>query len=123
MGLTEERLQEPLNELNDSRGVLGSAIVRRDGLMIAAVLPEDIDAKSLAAMTASTVGAGETAADSLNTGAVRKVIVEGEDGKLISTGVTDRTILTVLTAADIKMGLVLMEMNAATTTIEQILQQ
>lgn len=123
MGLTEEQLQAPLNELNETRGVLGSAVVRRDGLMIATALPEDINTKSLAAMTASTVGAGETAADSLNTGAVRKVIVEAETGKLISTGVTDRTILTVLTAADIKMGLVLMEMKAATTAIEQILQQ
>ncbi len=121
MPTKEEKLKEPLEAVKDIEGVKGAAVVRRDGLLIVSNLPQDIDADQLAAMTASTLGSGETASDTLDIGAVEQVTVESENGKLISTGAGENGILTVLTDADINMGLVLVEMQEATDKIRRIL--
>lgn len=117
----EEKLKQPLAGLKDIAGVKGAAVVRRDGLLIVSNLPAEIDSDQLAAMTASTVGSGETASETLKIGEVQQVTVEAEDGKLISTGAGKNGILTVLTKSDINLGLVLTEMQGATDKIKRIL--
>lgn len=121
MPTKEEKLKEPLEGLKEIEGVKGAAVVRRDGLLIVSNLPADIDADQLAAMTASTLGSGETASETLKIGSVNQVTVESENGKLISTGAGENGILTVLTKDDINMGLVLVEMNDAAKKIKRIL--
>jgi predicted regulator of Ras-like GTPase activity (Roadblock/LC7/MglB family) len=55
----EEKLQEPLQDLDDVQDIKGAAVVRRDGLLIASNLGEKIDDDQVGAMTASTLGSGE----------------------------------------------------------------
>lgn len=121
MASKEEKLKDPLDDLKDIQGVTGAAVVRRDGLLIVSNLPQDIDADQLAAMTASTVGSGETASQTLSIGEVQKVTVESEDGKLISTGAGDEGILTILAEPDVNMGLVLVEMKKSVKKIKRVL--
>lgn len=121
MASKEEELRGPLDDLKDIPGVTGAAVVRRDGLLIVSNLPQETDGDQLAAMTASTVGSGETASGTLSIGQVEQVTVESADGKLISTGAGDEGILTILTESDVNMGLVLVEMNKATDKIKQVL--
>jgi predicted regulator of Ras-like GTPase activity (Roadblock/LC7/MglB family) len=121
MANKEEKLKEPLDDLQDIQGVKGAAVVRRDGLLIVSNLPQDIDADQLAAMTASTVGSGETASETLQIGSVQQVTVEAENGKLISTGAGEEGILTILTDSDVNMGLVLVEMKKAVKKIKRVL--
>jgi len=121
MASKEEKLKDPLSELDDIKGVRGAAVVRRDGLLIVSNLPQDIDADQLAAMTASTVGSGETASQTLQIGTVEQVTVESEQGKLISTGAGEEGILTILTDSDVNMGLVLVEMKKAAGKIKRVL--
>lgn len=121
MASKEDKLKDPLSELDDIQGVRGAAVVRRDGLLIVSNLPSDIDADQLAAMTASTVGSGETASETLSIGAVEQVTVESEEGKLISTGAGSEGILTILTDSDVNMGLVLVEMKKAAKKIKRVL--
>ena len=117
----EEKLKDPLNDIKDIQNVKGAAVVRRDGLLIVSNLPKDIEADQLAAMTASTVGSGETASETLSIGDVKQVTVESEHGKLISTGAGQEGILTVLTDADVNMGLVLVEMKKAVKKVKRTL--
>jgi len=121
MASKEEKLRDPLADLDDIQGVSGGAVVRRDGLLIVSNLPQDIDADQLAAMTASTVGSGETASQTLEIGSVEQVTVEAENGKLISTGAGTEAILTLLTNPDVNMGLVLVEMKKAVKKIKRVL--
>ncbi len=121
MSTKEEKLKKPLDDLQDIQGVRGAAIVRRDGLLIVSNLPNEVDSDQLAAMTASTLGSGETASETLNIGDVNQVTIESEEGKLISTGAGEEGILTVLTDADINMGLVLVEMGKAADSIKRVL--
>ncbi|MFB6204531.1 MAG: roadblock/LC7 domain-containing protein [Candidatus Nanohaloarchaea archaeon] len=114
-------MQEPLNDLGDVNGIKGAAVVRRDGLLISSNLGEDIDDDQVGAMTASTVGSGETASDALNMGGVNQVTIESEDGKLVSTGAGEEGILTILTEADVNMGLVKVEMEKAVKKVKRVL--
>lgn len=121
MASKEEKLNEPLDELDDVQGIKGAAVVRRDGLLIASNLGQDINDDQVGAMTASTVGSGETASESLEMGNVNAVTIEAADGKLVSTGAGEEGILTILTDSDVNMGLVKVEMEKATKKIKRIL--
>jgi len=121
MSSKEEKLNEPLDNLDDVQGIKGAAVVRRDGLLIASNLGQDIDDDQVGAMTASTVGSGETASEALNMGSVDEVTIESEQGKLISTGAGDEGILTILTDEDVNMGLVKVEMSDAVEKVRKVL--
>ncbi|MFB6202931.1 MAG: roadblock/LC7 domain-containing protein [Candidatus Nanohaloarchaea archaeon] len=110
-----------MDDLNDVQGIKGAAVVRRDGLLIASNLGQDIDDDQVGAMTASTVGSGETASEALKMGEVNQVTIESENGKLVSTGAGEEGILTILTDSDVNMGLVKVEMKNATEKIKRVL--
>ncbi|MDY6788884.1 MAG: roadblock/LC7 domain-containing protein [Candidatus Nanohaloarchaea archaeon] len=118
---TEEELNEHLKDIRNIDRVKGSALVRRDGLMILSQLPDGIDSDQLAAMTASTVGSGETASNTLAIGNVEQVIVESKQGKLISTGVGEDAILAVITSEDIQMKDLLSRMSQKVDEVVEIL--
>ena len=121
MSSKEEKLNEPLDDLDDVQGIRGAAVVRRDGLLIASNLGQDIDDDQVGAMTASTVGSGETASDALSMGDVEEVTIESEEGKLIATGAGEEGILAILTESDVNMGLVKVEMEDAVSKVKKVL--
>ena len=82
MSSTREALKSLLMEFNRSAGVMASALVTRDGILISSALPEGIDAEAFAAMTATMMGAAETAFSELKAGAAERVIVEGSRVKI-----------------------------------------
>ncbi|MFA6036280.1 MAG: roadblock/LC7 domain-containing protein, partial [Candidatus Micrarchaeia archaeon] len=57
---TKNKLEDLLGELGQAGDVEASAIVRRDGLMIASNLPSKVDSRTIAAMAAALVGTAET---------------------------------------------------------------
>ena len=121
MGAKEEDLKKILEDFESSGEVTGAAIVRRDGLMIISSLPEAINSKAVAAMTAAIVGTGETASKELGMGELNQVVVESGAGKLISVGAGPETILTALVRAKANMGLILMNMERSAKKIGRII--
>jgi predicted regulator of Ras-like GTPase activity (Roadblock/LC7/MglB family) len=121
MGTKEEELKKVLEEFESSGDVTGSAVVRRDGLMIISSLPGAVNSKAVAAMTAAIVGTGETASNELSMGQLNQVVVEAGSGKLISIGAGSDAILTVLVKAKANMGLILMNMERSAKMISRII--
>lgn len=117
----EQKLNEVLDDLHEVQSVRGAAVVRRDGLLIASNFSQSFNENQVGAMTASTVGSGETASDALNMGEVNEVTIESHDGKLISTGAGDEGVLAVMTDADVNMGLIKVEMGNATEKIKRVI--
>jgi len=109
---------EGLRRLAD---VLAVAVARRDGFIIAHVLPKGSDPKKVAAMCAALVGTSELAARELNQGKFLQSIVESEEGKVISTGAGDRALLVTIVRPDANMGLVLLSIERAARVVEVIL--
>jgi predicted regulator of Ras-like GTPase activity (Roadblock/LC7/MglB family) len=117
----EEKLKRILNDFETLRDVIGSAVVRRDGLMILSALPESVNSKAVAAMAAAIVGTGETASRELSIGNLNQVLVESGNGKLISLGAGDEAIFTALVKPKANMGLILMNMEKYSKNITQII--
>lgn len=119
MGLAEKQaeLEAVLSHLSEFPDIQGSAIVRKDGLMIASSLPAKFDSRTIAAMTAAIVGTAETSAAELHLGKFPQVIVEAEKGKIIAAGAGTSALLVCLVRATGNLGLVLLEMGRAAERI------
>ncbi|RLI05747.1 hypothetical protein DRO26_01320 [Candidatus Bathyarchaeota archaeon] len=117
----KEMLSEVLVELNRSAGVYASAIVSRDGLLIASRMPEDVDAETFSAMTATMTGAAETAFSELKRGVAERIIVEGNHAKIISMGAGSKALLVAMSDHKATLGLILHEMNKAAEKVRKIL--
>ena len=110
-----------LREICVLGGVEGSAVVTRDGLLVASELG-DVDAETFAAMSATMFGAAETAFSELGKGLVERVIVESARSKLILMGAGSSAVLVVMVDSKVNIGLVLVEMKKATAKIEKELK-
>jgi hypothetical protein len=114
----KDRLLKILKGLSSVGDVDGSAIVTRDGLLIASDLPRDVDSETFAAMSATMIGAAETAVGELKKGTVERVIAEGKEIKLITKGAGSSAVLVTMVKADANLGLVLVEMGKASESIK-----
>ncbi|HDM26989.1 MAG TPA: hypothetical protein ENG27_01580 [Candidatus Bathyarchaeota archaeon] len=117
----KEMLRELLLELNRGGLAYASAIVSRDGLLMASAMPEDVDAETFAAMTATMVGAAETAFSELKRGAAERVIVEGPRAKIVAVGAGKEALLVVMAEPDAMLGLLLHQMGKTVEKIKKLI--
>jgi hypothetical protein len=117
-----EMLDKVLIDLKKVGGVEASVVASRDGLLIASNIQSyGTRAETFAAMSATMLGAAETATTELGKGVPDRVIVETEHGKLIATGAGSKALLIVLTDPDAGLGLILVELEKAAEKIKNIL--
>src|SRR5439155_303830 len=122
LGDATKILQGILTELRRMPAVLGATIARRDGILIAHALPETMDPKMVAAMTAAIVGTSEMATIQLAQGRFVRAIIESDEGKLLSLGAGDEALLVALVYDDANLGLVLLALERAAKQVESILR-
>ena len=118
---TIEMMESILKEINETGGIEASAIASRDGLLICSTLRDRKHAEVLVAMSATMMGAAETAAIELGKGIPEVTIVEAKNGKIIVTGAGPKALLLVMTRPDAGLGLVLIEMKKASEKIKEIM--
>ena len=117
----KEEIKRTIDKL--SKVVKASAVVSRDGLIIVADLPEDVNEETVAAMSATLVGTAEQVCSELKSGIFQRAIVEGKEGKIISIGAGPFAILVCIASPESKLGLVLMEMSRAAEEIKKIIKE
>ena len=79
-------LQKTLRQLKIESGSIASAIISRDGLLIAADLPEGTTAETFTIMCATLMGAASTAHSELKIGQPRFIKVSSEKHDMILVG-------------------------------------
>lgn len=114
-------IEAAMADLRRLPDVIAIAVARRDGLVIAHDLPNGVDPKKTAAMTAAIVGTSEMAARELGQGRFLQSIVDGEEGKMLSTGAGEEALLVTLVRPEANMGLVLIGVERAARRIGIIL--
>jgi len=72
-------------------------------------------------MSATMLGAAETATTELGKGIPDRVIVESDNGKLIAMGAGPKALLVVLTEPNAGLGLILVELEKAAEKIKKII--
>jgi predicted regulator of Ras-like GTPase activity (Roadblock/LC7/MglB family) len=117
---TKNLIETILRELKAVGGVESSAVVTRDGLLVASDTSSDVDAETFAAMSASMAGAAETAIVEVKGGSAIRVIVEAENSKLISTGAGPKVLLVAMANREVPLGLILLKMGEAARKISSL---
>lgn len=121
MKTKEDVLSEELKKFKKTSGVTGSAILRRDGIMVISDFPFAANTKGIAAMTAAIVGTSETASNELKMGEMQEVSIETSKGKLISIGAGPEFIIVALAKKSAKTGAVTREMKKISDKIIQLI--
>jgi predicted regulator of Ras-like GTPase activity (Roadblock/LC7/MglB family) len=119
--MTINMLDKILSDLKNMGGVTASAVASRDGLLIVSNMTTESHADTFAAMSATMLGAAETATTELGKGIPDRVIVESDHGKLVAMGAGPKALLVVLTEPDSGLGLILVELENATEKIKKIM--
>ena len=119
----KDQLIQILQGLRKMGDVVGSSVISTEGLMIASDLGENIQGDTFAAMSAAMQGAAETAVHELKQGSLKQIIVDADEGKIITISSGKKAILVILTKSDINLGLALLELGRASGKISSVLDE
>ncbi len=115
------QVNEILNNLKTSApDVIGAAVVRVDGLLVASSLPRKIDEDLVGGMTASMFGVGERIASELMLSEMEQVYVRSPEGFVIVNAIDPERSLVMLVSHNAKLGLVFLEMKRAAEKLARI---
>lgn len=118
-----ERLNVAMKKVVAVSGVVGVAIVARNGLLIASELPRDIDERRLGAMTATMMGAVETTGVTLNKGSVKRVTAEVEHAIIVAMGAGPKALIVCTADNSVNLGMLMLEMEEQAQIVRNILEQ
>jgi hypothetical protein len=121
MTTIKEMMEKILNDLKNVGDIEASAIVSRDGLLMASNISSNVRAETFAAMSATMLGAAETATSELKKGVPERVIIESKEGKVIAAGAGPKALLIAMMRPEAGLGLALVEMGKAAEKVKQIL--
>lgn len=119
------KVEEVVNLLKDFEGkvndITGSAVIRKNGLIIASALPSETNERMIAAMSAALLGTSKRVAEALFEGEFSSLNLEMNEGNmfLISAG---RVILVTITKKEPNVGLVTLEMEETSRKIARIFE-
>ncbi|MCK4370194.1 MAG: roadblock/LC7 domain-containing protein [Candidatus Lokiarchaeota archaeon] len=101
--------------------IQGSAIVSVQGLPICSVLARDVNDGIVSAMSAAILSVSERAVEELARGDLKRILIEGVDGKIILSKAGENAILCTLTKNDASLGMVFLNIENVSRKIAELL--
>lgn len=92
----EQQLKAYLDKLAAEPGIVGAALVSRDGISVLDAFKQPIHPETFSAMSATLMGAAEVALADLTGKRLRRVLANTDDVTLIAVGVSTELILVAL---------------------------
>ncbi|MCP4432646.1 MAG: hypothetical protein GY806_16865 [Gammaproteobacteria bacterium] len=120
--MREDMLSSVLSELNGtSADIEASAVISTDGLMIAAMLPQNMDEDRVGAMSAAMLSLGDRTAGELGRGDLEQVLIKGDNGFVLMTHAGEDAVVTVMAKPRAKLGLIFLDVKRAADNITKLL--
>ncbi len=120
--MREEMISSILSDLNGtSADIEASAVISTDGLMIAALLPGDMDEDRVGAMSAAMLSLGDRTAQELARGNLEQVMIKGNQGYVLMTHSGEDAVLSVLAKPNARLGLIFLDVKRAAENITKLL--
>lgn len=113
-------LKPALRALRQSCGSIASAIISRDGLVIAADLPDGVSMDTFSIMCATLIGAASTANSELRVGTPQSVLVESEDARMLVVGAGRKALIVTVLPLRADPGVARKELLKLADTIKMI---
>jgi predicted regulator of Ras-like GTPase activity (Roadblock/LC7/MglB family) len=105
-------IENVLDSLKAIKGVHGSALIERFGLIKGQALPGWIDAEAVAAMVTLILKASQRATKELEQGEFNQAIIESKNGKILFTEIQGN-VLAIITTVEAKLGIINLKLEAA----------
>jgi predicted regulator of Ras-like GTPase activity (Roadblock/LC7/MglB family) len=112
-------MERTLSELNKTPGVIGSFVVAADGIIVASDFATELNEEMIGALTSSIINATEKATKKMEQGELVSFIVETDRNKLFFNS-TRSGFLVCVAGPEANLGLVRIEMRAASTRLNDI---
>ncbi len=120
--MRQDILTSILSELNGSSAdIEASAVISTDGLMIASLLPANMDEDRVGAMSAAMLSLGTRIAKELSRGELEQVLVKGENGYVLMMSAGQDAVLSVLAKSNARLGLVFLDVKRAAAAVKPLL--
>ena len=116
-----DNITRELDKLILVNGIIGTAIVNRNGLTVVSRLPRNIDSRKFGAMAATMFEAMETAATTLKDRVVN-ITVEFDEYQLVVYVLNSEIIFVSLLELNIDLGIVLIEIEECAKLIQKLLE-
>lgn len=116
----DTELKPALRDLRQSCGAIASAVISRDGLMIAADVPEGVSMETFAIMCATLLGAASTAHSELHIGTPQHVVVESEDARMLVAGAGRKALIVTVVGGKGNLSLARQKVDELAETIKKI---
>ncbi len=118
----KERLQETLRGITEqSSDIQGVAVISMDGLIIAAVLPQEMEQTRVGAVTAGILSLSGRSVEQLARGSLQRTMVQGSEGNIILMNAGKNAALAALTGSDVNLGLAFLEVSNGAQAVAEIL--
>ncbi len=113
-----EKVIEILKNLEEKvSDIIGSAVIRTNGLIIASALPSESNERMIAAMSAALLGTSKRSAEALFNGTFKSLNLELDKGNMFLIG-AGRVILVAITRQEPNIGLITLEMEDTSSKIK-----
>src|SRR5512136_3139277 len=113
-------LKPALRALRQNCGAFASAVISRDGLVIAADLPEGVSMETFAIMCATLLGAASTANSELKVGTPNHVLVESDDAKMVVVGAGRKALIVTVIGRKSDPAVALKKLDEIADTLKMI---
>lgn len=113
-------LLDLLAELNSSsRDIQASAIISREGLVMATLIDDKIDADRLAAMTVAISAQANRVVHEMESGQLQQVLIKGRDGYTLIIAAGEQAVLTIMLSKNAHLGFVFLSCERMAKKIAQ----
>jgi predicted regulator of Ras-like GTPase activity (Roadblock/LC7/MglB family) len=120
--MREDMLASILSDLNGSSAdIEASAIISTDGLMMAALLPQNLDEDRVGAMSAAMLSLGDRTAQELARGDLEQVLIKGDKGYVLMTHAGSEAVVSVLAKTSAKLGLIFLDVKRAAEAVSKLI--
>jgi uncharacterized protein len=110
-----------LTELNKMRGVRGSMLVGKDGMLIASDLKVEVNDEAIGAVASNVLAALRRALERMQLGEFKRYVVSGKAARIAMYQVGP-AILMLLLEKDANLGLITVEIRESIKEIEKMME-
>ena len=118
MSKFSETLLDILTELNStSTDINASAIISTDGLLMAALIDEDLDEDRVSAMTTAILAQANRVVREIQIGQLKQVLIKGRNGYAITVSAGNHAVLTIMLKKTSQLGFIFLCCNRSAKEI------
>jgi predicted regulator of Ras-like GTPase activity (Roadblock/LC7/MglB family) len=115
------RVDALLGHLVQAEGILGAALVSRDGLCVRSAGRTELSRETFSAMSATVMGAAEIALRELDGGATRSIVASTEKVMIVIVGATREMLLVASAQADAPIASVVARVEETARGVGKVL--